>query len=78
MNECIDKRDLAEIEAEYKGLCLADLTDNTNCSIGDIKYRANRMAEIEDIVSKHVADAWFQELVHARQGGMASGKKFEE
>lgn len=78
-NPDIDKRDLADLEKEYKELSLADLTDDIDCSLGTIKYRVNRMAVIEDIVSKHVTDAWFSEVVkQARKLGMASGKKFEE
>lgn len=78
-NPDIDKRELDDLEREYKELSLADLTDDIDCSLGTIKFRANRLAAIEDIVSKHIADAWFEDvLVTARESGMASGKVFEE
>ena len=57
----IDKRELADLEREFKELALSDLTDDVG-TIGDIKFRASRMSVIEDLVGEEISNAWFNDV----------------
>lgn len=70
----IDKRELADLEAEYKELALADLTDDIDCSPSTLKTRDARMTEIETDVGSDLSESWASDVeVQAKQNGYASG-----
>ena len=77
--EMIDRHDLASLEAQYKELYLAQLTDDVDCSPSTWQHRESCLKAIEEKVGKFVAASWSRETeAKAKEVGMASGAPYEE
>ena len=75
----LDRHDLDALEKEYIELYLAELTDDVNCSLSDMKRRTDRLEEIETLVGWPLAENWSRKTEErAKKCGMASGAPYEE
>ena len=78
-DKMLDKHDLDSIEAEYKELYLAQLTDDVDCSPSTWQHRESCLKAIEEKVGTYLVTQWSRETeAKAKEVGMASGAPYEE
>ena len=78
-DESIDRNELKGLEAVYKEMYLAELTDDIDCSPSTHQHRESFLKGIEEKVGHDLAGAWSRETeARAKEIGMASGAPYEE
>lgn len=77
--DMLDRHDLSSLEAEYKELYLAQLTDDVDCSPSTHQHRESCLQVIEDKVGEDIVASWSRETeARAKEVGMASGAPYED